>query len=211
MIRFACSTCGKLLKAPPEMAGKNARCSTCSASVAVPNVLDEDVPVVEAVESATTSAPQMKYCLECGKRIRLRAVICPECGVSQSDVEGRTEKHCHECGEIIRGRALICPKCGCEQSGSSRVAVGNSGLLGVETNRVTVGICAILLGALGVHKFILGYNQAGIIMVLVSVVGLFFGGALVMSVIGIIEGVKYLSMSDLQFREVHGKLQRPWF
>jgi TM2 domain-containing membrane protein YozV len=29
--------------------------------------------------------------------------------------------------------------------------------------KTTAGICAILLGAIGVHKFVLGYNTEGVI------------------------------------------------
>ncbi len=34
--------------------------------------------------------------------------------------------------------------------------------------KVAAGVCGILLGALGVHKFILGYTKEGLIMLLVS-------------------------------------------
>src|SRR5579863_5526917 len=38
------------------------------------------------------------------------------------------------------------------------------------SNKIPAGICAILLGCFGVHKFILGYTGAGLVMLLVSVV-----------------------------------------
>src|ERR1051325_7769174 len=37
------------------------------------------------------------------------------------------------------------------------------------SNKIAAGICGILLGGFGVHKFILGYSGAGLIMLLVTV------------------------------------------
>lgn len=39
-----------------------------------------------------------------------------------------------------------------------------------EKNKVVAGVLAILLGWLGIHKFYLGYNKEGLIMLAVSVV-----------------------------------------
>src|SRR5690606_15984202 len=38
-----------------------------------------------------------------------------------------------------------------------------------ENKKVLAGILAIVLGGLGVHKFILGYNKEGIILLVVTV------------------------------------------
>src|SRR4051794_30615584 len=37
------------------------------------------------------------------------------------------------------------------------------------SNKIPAGICGIILGGLGVHKFILGYTGTGVIMLLVSI------------------------------------------
>src|SRR5215471_16164759 len=37
---------------------------------------------------------------------------------------------------------------------------------GRASNKIAAGVCGILLGAFGVHKFILGYTRAGLIMLL---------------------------------------------
>ena len=41
-----------------------------------------------------------------------------------------------------------------------------------ENKKIVAGICGILLGGLGVHKFILGYTNEGIIMLVISVLGI---------------------------------------
>ena len=39
-----------------------------------------------------------------------------------------------------------------------------------ENKKILAGVLALLLGSLGVHKFILGYNKEGIIMLVVTLV-----------------------------------------
>lgn len=80
--------------------------------------------------------------------------------------------------------------------------------------KLPAGLCGIFLGAFGVHKFILGYTQTGIIMLAVTLVGglLTFGlvGA-VMGVIGLIEGIIYLTKTDQQFVDEYVVGQKQWF
>lgn len=53
--------------------------------------------------------------------------------------------------------------------------------------RIPAAQCAIFLGAIGVHKFVLGYTKQGVVMLLVTALRLGFGGA-VMGLIGLVEG-----------------------
>ena len=68
----------------------------------------------------------------------------------------------------------------------------------------------ILLGTLGIHKFILGYTTAGVIMLLVSVLTCGIG-AFPMHVIGIVEGIIYLTKSDEEFYQTYGVEKKEWF
>jgi TM2 domain-containing membrane protein YozV len=78
------------------------------------------------------------------------------------------------------------------------------------SNKIAAGICGILLGWLGVHKFILGYTGAGLIMLLVTVLtcGLAYP---VMHVIGLIEGIIYLCKPDDEFVRVYVDGRKEWF
>ena len=78
------------------------------------------------------------------------------------------------------------------------------------SNKIPAGICAILLGSLGVHKFILGYTAAGIIMLLITILSCGFLVPVV-HVIGIIEGIIYLSKSDDDFVRTYVDGRREWF
>ncbi len=77
------------------------------------------------------------------------------------------------------------------------------------SKKVSAGICAILLGALGIHKFILGYSTEGIIMLLVTLLTCGLGGA-VMGVIGLVEGIVYLSKSDEEFISTYIVNKKGW-
>lgn len=80
--------------------------------------------------------------------------------------------------------------------------------------KLPAGLLAILLGAFGIHKFYLGYQKEGIIMLVVTLAGgaITCGAASgVMSIIGIVEGVMYLTKSDEEFQNIYVKNQKPWF
>ncbi len=76
--------------------------------------------------------------------------------------------------------------------------------------KIAAGICGILLGALGVHKFILGYTAQGIIMLLITVLTLGLAAPL-MGLIGLIEGILYLTKSDEDFSRIYVQNKKGWF
>lgn len=76
--------------------------------------------------------------------------------------------------------------------------------------KVAAGVCGILLGGLGIHKFILGYTTQGVIMLLVTVLTFGFGG-LIMGPIGLIEGILYLTKSDEDFVATYVTNKKGWF
>ncbi len=83
-----------------------------------------------------------------------------------------------------------------------------------DNKKILAGVLGILLGALGVHKFILGYNKEGIIMLAVTLVLGFFTcgiGASLMGVLGLIEGIIYITKTDEEFYNTYQVGQKPWF
>ena len=88
------------------------------------------------------------------------------------------------------------------------------------SSKIAAGICGILLGAFGVHKFILGYGVSGGIMLTITLCSL-FGGFLtcgllwpaygIMHLIGLIEGIIYLCRSDEEFVRTYVEGRKEWF
>jgi TM2 domain-containing membrane protein YozV len=116
-------------------------------------------------------------------------------------------KFCHECGSTILRSASLCPSCGAEQTSESMRAPA---LVPVSTNRVAAGIFGILLGVFGVHKFVLGYVGEGLVMLFVTLLTAGIGGV-VMFVVGVIEGVIYLTKTDQEFHAIYEVGHKGWF
>ena len=72
--------------------------------------------------------------------------------------------------------------------------------------KVLAGILGILFGGLGVHKFILGYTKEGIIQIVITVVTCGVG-----SLVGLIEGIIYLTKSDEDFVNTYITNKKGWF
>lgn len=87
-----------------------------------------------------------------------------------------------------------------------------------DNKRVLTGILAIILGHFGVHKFVLGYNSEGFVILIATIIGYatlcIFIGAFVLaatSVLGLVEGIIYLTKTDAEFYEMYQKNKKPWF
>jgi hypothetical protein len=93
-----------------------------------------------------------------------------------------TTTFCHACGSTIDARAEICTKCGVRQRTSSSAG----------RNRISAALFALLLGGLGAHKFYLGNPGLGVLYLL-------FCWTFIPSVVALIEGIMFLSMSDQDF------------
>jgi len=85
-----------------------------------------------------------------------------------------------------------------------------SNLTEASNKKLAAGLLAIFLGSFGVHKFVLGYNTAGLIMLLVTVLTCGVAG-FVMGVIGIIEGIIYLTKSPEEFDAIYLQNSKEWF
>lgn len=140
------------------------------------------------------------YCRNCGKDLNDKAVACPGCGVPPL-VEN---KFCNNCGAETLPAQTMCTRCG---AALPRAGAG-------DKNRIAAALLAIFLGSLGIHKFYLGYNKEGIIMLLVTLLGgLVTCGvaSFVMYVIALIEGIIYLTKSDQEFTAAYVLSEKGWF
>ena len=84
----------------------------------------------------------------------------------------------------------------------------------LSNKKLAAGLLGIFLGALGIHKFVLGKNNPAIIMLVVSLAGgsITCGIAYaVMQVIGLIEGIIYLTQTPKEFKETYLDGEKEWF
>jgi TM2 domain-containing membrane protein YozV len=97
--------------------------------------------------------------------------------------------------------------------------VASNPLSEANSKKMSAGLLAILLGisgfgAFGVHKFMLGFTNAGIVYLLVGVLGgVLTCGALwgLMTIISIVEGIIYLTKSDAEFHQLYMVQRKAWF
>ena len=145
-------------------------------------------------------------------------VSCPHCQV-------RLLVHPSQAGSVVP-----CSKCGgrfqlpipTAHSGTDQMHAAYSASTEVKSfasKKIAAGICGILLGGLGVHKFILGLNNSGTIMLVVWLVGIVTGTCIViplfasiaMNIIGLVEGIIYLTKSDEDFYQTYAIQKKEWF
>ncbi|WP_299529868.1 NINE protein [Ulvibacterium sp.] len=87
-----------------------------------------------------------------------------------------------------------------------------------DNKKILAGVLAIIFGSLGVHKFILGYQKEGIILLVATIIGyatmcFVIGSFVVMAtaIVGLIEGIIYLTKSDEEFYNTYQVGKKPWF
>jgi TM2 domain-containing membrane protein YozV len=95
---------------------------------------------------------------------------------------GAGESYCRDCGAVISARAEICPKCGVRQRAATTAS----------RSKVAAALFGIFLGSFGIHKFYLGRTGMGIVYLL-------FCWTFIPGIVGFIEGIVYLTMSDEAF------------
>jgi TM2 domain-containing membrane protein YozV len=134
-------------------------------------------------------------------------------------------RYCTKCGVVNDDTAQFCTACQAPLSpvaGYQPMQSVNPVTPGSMTDyksmgadkKLAAGLCGILLGSLGVHKFILGYTTEGIIMLVTTiVVSAVTCGILwpVMWAIGLIEGIIYLTKSDEEFVRTYIQNKKGWF
>ena len=79
--------------------------------------------------------------------------------------------------------------------------------------KIICGILAITLGLMGVpgiHKFILGYTAAGLVMLLCTILTCWMLWP-IFGIISLIEGILYLTKSDEEFVATYIDGDRSWF
>ena len=75
-----------------------------------------------------------------------------------------------------------------------------------ENKKIVAGVLAILLGSLGIHKFVLGYTTEGIIQIVLSIITCGVAG-----IVPFIEGIIYLTKTDEEFYNTYQLNKKGWF
>ena len=122
--------------------------------------------------------------------------ICPNCGNKLDMEEG---KFCASCGLEISPKSF-------NQERNQGYNTSNNAIepevittpVNLVKDRMVAGIFAILLGTFGIHKFYLEDMGMGVIYLLFSWTG-------IPSLVGLVEGILYLTATDEEFQEKYVK------
>lgn len=124
-------------------------------------------------------------------------------------------KKCQNCGTENSGYESFCRNCGTMLSNNYQnqqvqqkpgSGMQQQGQIPGADKKVIAGICGILFGGFGVHKFILGYTTEGIIQIVITIVTCGIG-----SIVGLIEGIIYLTKTDQEFVDTYIRNKKGWF
>jgi predicted Zn finger-like uncharacterized protein len=145
-------------------------------------------------------------CPECGTTLEVpdeqigTKVECPDCGKRFTAKEARKRSRQDDYDDDYDDEEEDRPRKK-KRRGASRQALQDA-----ASKKLTAGICGILLGGFGVHKFILGFPVAGVIMIVLTFVTCGMAGF-----IGLIEGIIYLTKSDEDFYQTYIVGKKEWF
>jgi TM2 domain-containing membrane protein YozV len=76
----------------------------------------------------------------------------------------------------------------------------------VAQKKMLAGILGIVIGWTGAHRFVLGDTTGGIIRLVISIFTCGVG-----HIIGLVEGIIYLTKSDDEFQRVYIEGKKAWF
>ena len=107
------------------------------------------------------------YCRDCGQIISNDSLRCTNCGTRK----GLGDNYCYRCGSRIKSNSIeVCEFCGAKLN-------NNIDELNIKIkNKLLAGLLALFLGAMGIHRFYLGYIKIGIVQLILWVLGYFTGG-----------------------------------
>ena len=142
------------------------------------------------------------FCTKCGAQNDDYAQICSQCQAALPSVGYQPAYQAQ--ADYQSGYQPIQPPAPMYQPG------GQDWQARGANKKIAAGICGILVGTFGVHKFILGYQTEGVIMLLVSLLSC--GTlAIIMQIIGIVEGIMYLTKPDEEFVRTYVEGRKGWF
>lgn len=138
------------------------------------------------------------YCRQCGEELNNpNAVICVKCGTNK----GKGNRYCPDCGQEVKNKdSEICLNCGVRLK-SLKTNI-NDNLKNITDNgkpignsKILAGVLAVILGAIGIHKFYLGYREQGFIQLAIFLVAVFIfpSAVLINNIWSIIDAINIFS------------------
>ena len=201
---------------PGASAASDPTCPNCGSAIASESRFCRYCgnDVAEALAKAQEEAASPSYCWNCGKEVQSSFMYCPSCEAPQAKaVPSGGSAASAGFPTVGAPSASASWNQAAVQSSPAAVAPG-------AKSKIAAGLLAIFLGGWGIHKFYLGYSQAGGTMLAIWFVAFFIGlfipaiGTLIilaLCIIALIEGIMYLTKTDQAFYETYVVGKKEWF
>ena len=174
------------------------------------NDLKAEIKRLKAKENTSNFKEKKIFCSNCNAEAKPGSKYCVKCGTvieqnnSSNDITSKDRLSSSRTSKVNNSNS-ISPQ-------SSQYSDPNWDE--IKSKRTTTGVLAILFGELGVHKFILGYNTEGFILLAVSIIGgiITCGLAFIATaIIAIIEGIIILTKTPEEFKRLYIDKKTGWF
>jgi len=172
------------------------------------NNLKAEIKKLKAEENTSNFKEKQIFCSNCNAEVKPGSKYCGKCGTvieqnkSSNDISSKDRLSSSKPSNV---NDSLSPQ-------SSQYS--DPSWDDIKSKRTTAGVLAIIFGYLGVHKFILGYNPEGFILLAVSI----FGGIItcglaltITGIIGIIEGIIILTKTPEEFKRLYIDKKTGWF
>jgi len=97
------------------------------------------------------------YCKNCANELNQNAAVCEKCGAPV----GAGNNYCGNCAAAMPQNSAFCPACGAPAQ--------QYNAMGQRKSKLAAGLLAILVGALGIHNFYLGFTGKAVAQLLITV------------------------------------------
>lgn len=151
-----------------ELKENDLTCANCGKSV--------DVNYTEKIDLSKDNYSRNEkkiYCRNCGNEMTQDAAVCIKCGFKK----GNGNNYCSSCGGKTNENADVCINCGAGLNNKKIYSLNGSG---GKSKLIAVLLC-IFLGTLGIHRFYVGDNTKGFV-----ILALTLGGVLTCGITAII-------------------------
>ena len=153
-------------------------------------------------ETNTPPVERTKECPFCSEQIKYDAKKCKHCGETV-DVALRVAEEARRASGSPQ-QPMVFMNAGGGGGGSSAAVASSVAGVGSGTeekkgtkSKTTAGLLAIFLGGIGMHKFYLGKPFQGILYLVLC-------WTYVPAIVGLIEGIAYLTMRETRFAAKYG-------
>lgn len=157
-IKF-CKFCGD------EVKGNAKFCVKCGKLLDINNTEKKSNNYTDTKYNNTFNEDKNKkiYCRNCSSEMSKDAIVCVKCGVKK----GKGNNYCGFCGGKTNENAAICVSCGASLKNNK---IDN--LIGVNSKSKLIAVLlCVFLGTLGIHRFYVGDNSTGFVLLALTLGG----------------------------------------